>query len=310
VSDLSNVDNDPEVPVAGDDPEPGDGAAAETAGDETEGQDDAGDPDAEAGEEADESEELDIAGTKLAIPKGALPAEARSKIEEIVRGFQGDYTRKTQDIADKAKALETREGVVQKLSTLNGDMLATYAKGLHLGQELQELRKIDAQALWQSNPDQARQLSDVIAAKQAELASTTAELNHKEHEFTQEQAKEAQRRSDEGRQLVERQIKGFNAQELVDYAIKSGIPKAEAEKWPLNPTVTIMAHKAMMFDRMQAKATKPAPKAGAEPVTSAKAKGAGGSRPALDLIRDADKISTEEWVRRERARMAKKNGAA
>lgn len=304
---------EPEPEPIIDDPEPDEGGEPE-ADDAEIVDEDAGDPDAEPGEDEEEPEfdELDYAGTKLQIPKGTVPADVLTKIQDANRGFQADYTRKTQEVAEKAKDLETREGAVQKLATLNGDTLNLYAKGLHLQQEIAQLRNIDAQALWQSDPDQARQLSDVISSKQAELHSTANELSRKEQELTQSQAQELSRREAAGRQSVMKALPDFDESRVTSYVVKDGIPEAEAKAWGRNPQVAIYAHKAMLWDEMQAKAKKPAPKPAAQPVTTSRPRGKTGRRQ-FDPVRDADSMSADEWAKHERARMArlaKQNGAA
>ena len=78
---------------------------------------------------------------------------------------------------------------------------------------------------------------------------------------------------------MERQIKGFNESEVIDYVTKThGMSAEEAKTWPLNPVTAIMAHKAMLYDRMQASAKpKPAQKQAAPAKPSAPVKGKGGA---------------------------------
>ena len=90
--------------------------------------------------------------------------------------------------------------------------------------------------------------------------------------------------------MLDKRIKDFStkhAPEVVKYAVeKYGMSQADADQWAMNPVVTEMAHKAMLYDRMQAKAARPNPKpAQAKPVPAMKTKGGAGG------TNDPDKMS-------------------
>jgi hypothetical protein len=245
----------------------------------------AADTDVESEEEAEdqaeeepEIEEFDFGGDKLQLPKGSVPDELRDRIESFTKGTWADYTRKSQEVSEKTKVIEAREQAVEKLSNLNGEALHLYGKGVSIQDELAQLQRIDVTELWQSDPDQARQVSDMISTKQAELNRIVAEVNRKDGEITQAQREEETRRREAGKADVARRIKGFSEDTLVEYAIKSGIPEKDARDWSLNPVVTEMAWKAMQFDRMQ-EAPKPKPKN----VQPMKPIGGSGGKAAKDI---------------------------
>lgn len=266
--------------------------------------------DAEESEDDEpEMEEFNFGGDKMEVPKGTIPDDVAARLREFTEGTWQAATKRNQEVAEKSKAIEAREGAIERLETLNGDALEKFAKGLALQQEIEQLRNIDLNELWQSDQDQARRVSDHISQKQAEFQNISGEVAKAEQEFTKARQEETTRRIEEGKQLVERQIKGFNdkAPEVIEYATKNGVSKEDAELWAVNPVTAIFAYKAMMFDRMQAKAKKPAPKKSAAPVTPMKTKGTGGGR-AFDPVRDADKMPMDQWVKQENARLRKKAG--
>jgi hypothetical protein len=252
--------------------------------DETEGQEadeNETDPDGPGEEEPVEELEFDYGGNKFRVPKGALPEDVAAKFDQFLKGSHADYTRKSQDVAQRAKQLEAREGAVEKLTKLSGETLNTYSRGLQIKSEIEQLSKIDVNALWQSDPDQARRVSDAMAQRQAEFQRVVATVAQQEQGYVQAHEAEIARRADEGRQLMERRVKGFSQKvpEVIDYVVKEyGLSREEAETWPLNPKTAEMAYKAMMFDRMQARAGKPAAKPQVKPVTPMKGKG--GSEPS------------------------------
>lgn len=241
----------------------------EATDDNAEGQSEGGEPEGES-EEIEEIE-LNFGGDKLRVPKSAIPQEVAEKISEFSKNLEAGVTKKFQEVAETRKSLEAREKAVEKLFSLNGEALQSYSKGLAIRSELEQLSQVDLNAMWQSDPDQARRISDTISRKQAEFQSVVAQVAQKETELTQAQQAELARRADEGRQLIEKRVKGFKESEVVDYVVKTyGMTREQAETWPLNPMTAEMAHKAMLYDRMQT--AKPAPKQAA-PVVPMKAKG-------------------------------------
>lgn len=262
----------------------------------------------DAPEEEIEEIEYDFGGNKLRVPKGSIPEELAAKIEDFTKGTWADYTRKSQTVAEQAKALETRLGAVEKLEGLQGKVLDTYSKGLQIRSELEQLSAVDMTALWQSDPDQARRISDMAAQKQAEFHRIVAEVNQQENELARTKQTETTRLAEEGKKAILKRVPDFEKHlpDVIEYAAKSyGVPKEYAEKaWPLNTVAAEKMYKAMMWDRMQAKAkAKPQP-AQAQAVVPMKPAG-NRSRAKLDLVKDADKMSPEQWVKEYRQKYGK-----
>lgn len=281
-------------------------AEDENAADVEDGEDHAADDEPEEGdgpEEEDEEEiEFDFGGNKMSVPKGKIPEELASKVQEFVKGTWADYTRKSQELGERSKSVEAREGAVERMTNLNGEALSIYSRGLQLQSELSQFDPRVIQQLWQSqNPedrDRARYLSDIRNAKQTELDDVVRTLSTKESELTKAQEAEISRRMEEGRARVTRSVKNFDEKALIEYAVSKGMTEADAKQWPVNPTIAEMAWKAMHYDRMQAQAGKKkptktqAPAASAKPVTPLQTKGRSNAVP------DPEKLSTEEWMRR------------
>jgi hypothetical protein len=266
-------------------------------------------------EQPEEEIEFDFGGNKFRAPKTAIPENIASELDKFSKGIWSDYSRGKGELAEQRKSLEAERTAVQKIQQLDGEALNTYARGLAVRQELEQLAKVNLTALWQSqnqeDRDRARLISDTISAKQAELNGIVNRVSQLEAESSKEQQAQASRRMDEGKAVVAKHIPDFETKvlpELSEYVIKHGIPKEEVGNWPMNPTFTMFAHKAMLYDKMQAKAQqaakpKPAP---AQPIMPLATRP--GPKPNLDLVRDADKMSPEEWVRRRNAQVSKRAG--
>jgi len=243
-------------------------------------------PEAKTEEEGESEEavaemvEFNFGGNKLEVDKAELEKfpELESKIQEFSDSTWRDYTKGKQAVAEEAKAIATEREAVARLTTLNGDALQTYSTGLQVRSEIEQLSQVDMNALWQSNPDQARQVTDRLAQKNAEFDQIANLLGQQETALDDAQQSEIARRGEAGVALLDKKIKDFStthAPEVVKYAVENyGMDQAEADKWSLNPTVTEMAYKAMMYDRMQAapKKAKATP-AQAKPMKALKAKG-------------------------------------
>ncbi len=250
-----------------------------------------------AEDEAPEMVEFDFGGNKLEIPKGSVPPELADKITEFTQGTWSKFTKDQQANAETAKSLAARETALQTMEQINGDVQTAYSKGLQLRNEIEQLSQVDLRIEWQSNPDRARQISDTLAAKQAEFQNIVGQVGQYETSLSQAQQQERERLSAEGRAVLDQKIKGFStekAPELVKHVVENyGMSQEDAEQWDINPTVTEMAYKAMLYDRMQASAKKPQAKpTQAKPVKPMKAKGS-----ATGSSSDPNKMSTSEMAK-------------
>ncbi len=253
-----------------------------------------GDDASSEGEEGNEVEEIELnfGGEKLRVPKGAIPDEVVAKVSEFSTNLEAGYTKKFQEVAETRKSLESRETAIQRAQELQGEALTKFSTGLALQKEIAQLRQVDVNALWQSNPDQARQVSDTLARKEAELANTVSEVSRAEAEAQKAQETETARRFEEGKALIERRDPAFTKElpDVIKYAVDNfGIDQKTAEsEWALNPPMALAVRKAMLYDRMQAKTVqknKPAPQK-AKPIGTAKGKG-GAATPDLSSMTPA-----------------------
>jgi hypothetical protein len=274
---------------------------------ETEGSGEAEGQETEA--EAPEEIEFDFGGNKLRVPKGAIPEEVAEQLDKFTKGTWSDYTRKSQEVAERAKALAAEQEVVQKLGTLRTEALSAYAQGLQLRSEIEQLQKVDLSALWQSNPDQARRVSDTLSQKQADFQRSVSVVSEHEARAAAEEQQHVARLAEDGRQKVARAVKGFDEARLIEYATKQGVPEEAARTWPLNPPAAVMAWKAMMYDQLQAKAA-PTAKPAAPPAAPVKPI-AGKSAPAnTDAWMNDPNISGDEWARRRNAQLARRRAGS
>ena len=245
--------------------------------------------------EQPEEIEFDFGGNKLRIPKGTMPDEIAEKLDQFTKGTWSDYTRKSQEVAEQRKALQAEAEYVARVKTLTDEGQRTFARGLQLREEVEQLSKVDLQALWQSDADQARRVSDLLSAKQAEFQRVVAKVGEYEAQVARAEQETTARREQDGRDYVAKTVKGWSdthAAEAVAYAVKHGVPEEHAKQWARFPREAVWAWKAAQFDKLQAAAKAP-PKPAAPPtVPVAAVKG----RPA-PAAPDPDKMSDDQWLK-------------
>jgi hypothetical protein len=259
----------------------------------------------EAVAEEPEEVELSFGAKTLKVAKSAIPESVLSELEEFTKGVQGDYTRKTQEVAEQRKEVEAKRELFEKLSTLKGEALSAFSAGQRLASEIQQLEQIDLNAVWQSDPDQARRIGDALSIKRAEFQKYVNAVSAHEAAMEAEQQRAIAKLEEAGRAEMRRVVKGFdeNAErEMVAYAVKNGIDEQDAKRWPLNPKTAQMAWKAMQFDKLQAQ-TKAATAAKPPPAPAAPVKSVAGKVTAAP--RNPDQMSDEEYYRWEMAQHVK-----
>jgi hypothetical protein len=279
-----NVD-DWEEPVSLDGPAPEEEAESDPKQDEVEA-----DADGEQSEENEEAEtecdddsedteliEFDFGGNKLEVKKADIPPELAEKIDSFSKDIWADYTKKSQINAETSKQLKARVESLEKIETLGGEALNAFTRGKQVRSEIEQLSQVNMQEMWRVNPDKARQLSDALSAKQAELQSIIQNVDQYERQIDAARQEELARATEEGRQILDRKYKGFSskiAPKLEAYAVQNGIAEADAKAWAANPTVAEFAYKAMLYDQMQAAGRPKVTPKPATPVRSMKNKGA------------------------------------
>lgn len=256
--------------------------------------------DAPEGEDGDQGDsiEFDFGGLKKSFRAGDTVDSVAGDLQEYATNLHRDYTEKTTTLAEQrktfetdVKALEDRAAAFDKLETMQGEAFGLFSQGLQLKGEIEQYNQALADgALWQSNPDQARRISDAISQKSAELSSIQQQYQAKEGELNTAKATEHEKRMQQGRETVMRDVPGFNADEVMAYAQQAyGLSREAVEQWPLNPTSAQMAYKAMKWDQLQAKARQQ-PKKPARPARPAR----GNAQRASSNLNDG-RTSSKDW---------------
>lgn len=253
-----------------------------------------------------EEVEFDLGGTKVKVPKDAVPAEVFEKIDAWTKAAQRNHTQRSQELAEQRKAVQAEYAEAQRLRTTSNEVQELYGRGLSVKQHIEQLQRAAADPnIWQTDPNGARQISDTLSMKRLELqqiaeavAAGETALEHAEQSrkaaSAGQERERAERMATEGREIVQKAIPGFDPKveaEIIAYAVKNGVSEENARTWSMTPITAIFAHKAMMWDRAQAAGTplKPKPTQLTAPIK-------GVSSNATGVPNDPSKMDMEQYA--------------
>jgi len=214
--------------------------------------------------------------------------------------MQGDYTKKTQTVAEKAKELEQREAALAQQAEATEAELEARATLKGVSARLAEYAKLtpaDWQHHMQNDPlgtQRARMEYDDLKAQKAELEGT---LSKTQSERTEKAQQDLAKRVQETLEAAPKIIPGLTAEtraatidKLVSFATSEGIPE-QVLKANWSPTLLSLLHKAHIGSLAiaQQAAPKPAQKPTVTPLVTVKAASSPStSKSVADLAKGDD----------------------
>jgi hypothetical protein len=257
-------------------------------------------------EAAVEEEEVDFDDLKLRVPKDA----AQKVRDALLR--QADYTRKTQELAEQRKAIETERSTFQQASQQE---IAAQAQVFAIDQALADYANVN----WANEMQAARQAYDQdrldmlqtefarytqLKDQRGQAAQTYQSLAHQRVSTAQQ---ETAKRMEEGRAAVAAEIRDWDA--VAPKVMEAGIRHYRFTAEELNsfadPRFAIVLNDARQW-REHTEKTKAATRHTTAQQAAPAAKAGGGN--AIPPGKLDDRLSAEEWMRRRNADVAKKNG--
>jgi len=241
-------------------------------------------------EEAEEDEEIEIGGKKVAMPK-SIAAEIKAGTMR-----NADYTQKTQAVAEERKAVETERARVREEAQQQQQYIKEIAKVHALDDELAKFKDIDWDGLSDTDPVSVQKLQIRLQTLQSERHAAVQAVTQKqnEHALVEQQATAKQLQDAEA--YVQREIPGWTPERagaLNEYASKLGVKmdQATARTIVQNPAFLLMMDKAEKFDQLVAKqSAKPkVPPPPPAPVTRV-----GANRASAKV--DPAKLPVDDWM--------------
>lgn len=255
----------------------------------------AGESQQETDPPVDDSEEIELEGQKVKVPKAVKP----------LLMMQADYTRKTQEVAEQRKAVEAEREAVANQAKAEREYIQEIAQVVAIDNALKQYEQVNWQQLNAQDPVQAQalffqfqQLKDARNAAAGQIQQK--ELTRKQQEEQQALAKqqESAKRREECYATIAKEIKGWGsdlAKQLDATASEFGFTSQELGQWT-DPRLVKLLHEAHVGRQLLKKQTPPTPKP-QQPPKPVPQVGTGGS-PAK---KDPERMSMDEWVKRRRA---------
>jgi hypothetical protein len=256
---------------------------------ETEGQEPELVEDGNPIEEPDEDEELELDDDlKLKVPK----SQAQKVREAMLR--QADYTKKTQELADRRKAFEAEQ---QQLSSATQAELNTYAVAQSVAAQIQQFQNVDWDKWHDTDPFEAAKASSQYQRLIVTHQQAMGQLQHLRGQRLSHAQQETAKRIEEGRTNLAKDIPGWNDDlkaKLIGFAAEHGFSQDELSDLEADPRVAKVLHAAFEGSQAKRKAAATNRHLQAQKVEPAATVGA----KAIPPRGLSDKLSTEEWMRR------------
>lgn len=231
------------------------------AGEETQTEAEQPEGQAEAEEEASDADaewEIEFGGKTYRAPKG-MPEELAREVQEFGKSLHSDYTRKTQEIAEIRKQIDTERQAAQELTRLIHEHADLVADWRFTQREIDKITQQDLAALSESDPMAALKQQAMLVQLQQAQQRIGAQLQGSIAEMTARQqasAKEALERAT-AELAKDKDLKWSKetAAALTAYGKSLGFSDTELAQVS-DPRVIRLLHKAQQYDALVA--SKPA----------------------------------------------------
>lgn len=243
-----------------------------------------------------ETEEVEHEGQKYKIPKALKGALL----------MQSDYTKKTQELADKGRSHEERETAFKQTEAQHREHLQDVGKVYALNDKVQNWEKTFKSPEWaafERNPETAPQAQAWFRQylmDKDDLGKASGELQQKVSQRTLDEQRSSAKRIEEGHAAVARDVKDWNPEtfgKVKDFGVREFGLKAEEIASVSDPRLLKIIHRAYLGDLAIKKLAASEKAAAAEEVKPlSTVTGNARSQPGP---RDSD--STDAWMRKRNA---------
>lgn len=214
--------------------------------DATEAEPAEGDPTEEA-EASDEFATVEFDGVTLTVPA--------DKAEEVKKGLlrQADYSRKMNEVSDKAKEYASKAEQAQKLAE-NAEAYAEVLAEVRLvDQQLKQYESLDWQTLRRENPAEFAALAAEFQGLKLSKKDIVSKAQTKAREIEDAKAQGINEKRAAMFKVLEKDLPGWGdalGQQITQYAVQSGWTVENLTQLT-DPQVVIALDKARKFDNIQ-----------------------------------------------------------
>jgi hypothetical protein len=212
----------------------------------------------EEGEQEESEEEQPAATIKLKVNG----EEIEKPLDEVVNlAQQGlDYTKKTQQLADERREVETyaqtvkvQEQQFQQQVQVQQALIQEIAAVTAVDQQLAQYQNINWQAFSDNDPVEAQKAFFLYNQLQTQRGQMVAELQQKQNYINQTQAQRLQQEVVKGREVIAREIPNWSAEtqkELRTVGKEYGFTDEELSQ-VIDPRHVKVLHDAMQYRKLQ-----------------------------------------------------------
>lgn len=162
--------------------------------------------DADLDQEATEPEdaELEYEGKKFKVPKDLEPELKNALLRH------GDYTRKTQEVAEQRKQIETARQQFEQTAQLHQALIDDIAHVRGVDARLAQFQKLDWAGLNAQDPQRAQALLIEFNQLQAARGQLVGSLTQKQQQMQSARQQELAKRTDEARAFLMREFRDWS----------------------------------------------------------------------------------------------------
>jgi hypothetical protein len=271
---------------------------AEGTGDEeeTDGLDDLLKAATGADEASPKAVEVEYEGKKYSLPPELKDALLR----------QSDYTRKTTEVAEQRREVESLKAQVEQLSTASHEQIEAVISAKTAKARVDALLATPIEGLSQ---DQINALRLDLADAERAYATSTVKAQEAARKSEEQRGQQFAKAVEAARAEAAKHIPNFSDARLAELGslVKSLGGSPDAVKQIADPTALRVLHLADIgakFIERQRQAGKARAAQEVQPAAEVGGQKATGARK--DLVRDADKMSADEWLKLRNAQLAKR----
>lgn len=221
--------------------------------------------DAQGEDGSDEPEvvEIDVAGTKLQLPKGM--EDVASTIQTKVKEIESGANRRFEEAASVRKSAEAEMAAYQQLTQFANQNMGLVGKMEAAKARVEQLKAVDLKSLAAVDPQQAQALYFELSEAREAAGAAEREVQQAFQAQRQKESELAQQISQRGMERLKKAIPDFGPEKgsvLMEYAKTQGVSDYVLERANFDPMTVVVLDKARKWDELQA--SKPALKKQAE----------------------------------------------
>lgn len=210
----------------------------------------------------EELDEIEVEGQKFQLPKTAAE---KLKAERMMHA---DYTRKTQEAAERRRQMDAEAESFQKQREVHQQYIADVAEIASIDKQLAQYNGLDWTALINQDPVEALKHQNNVRMLQESRTKAVQTLAQKQQQNALNEQQSFAKQAQEAEAYFAREIPGWSparSDQLMKYGVAEGVQPQAITKFVLaNPALAKILHKAELYDQIQKKqppAKSPTPQA-------------------------------------------------